>query len=521
MAYSAEDRRKVARGTLFTVLGGVAFAVYQGSDFALRGVFGLEAFGLYTVAAALVEVCGYLILAGFLDSVTYFAANRLYGGEGERAREEELYRALATAIVAPLLLALAAAGALSVAAPWIHRTFWSAHDPAIVPIVTTAGWSLPLLVLVYLPAEALKSRLEVHWSVGITQVLLPYLTGACAVALHLATGVGILAMSQGFLLAAALCAPVSLYAFSRRFSLGRTLRAAATLRFDGALLAFALPQSLNMALNLAMTRIDTMVLSAIVSAEALGMYGLIVRSTQLVRLVKMAFSGLFGPLVAKYHAARNREGVREALHSFARLTGALGIPVLLVVMAIYPDIVLLRRGLPWGESRLFPWLLTAGPLMSCFFGFAGNLLLMTGHARLLLLNAAASATLNLGLSLWLAPRYGLLGAALATAVSNVAISSLQIAEAARVEGYRFTWRMHRRTVLAAAGPVALVAALHAPAVRALLPGAGDGAAWGLDLAVGGAAVALYLGLHLLAPGTSALRIPRRGAATPAPAPEQG
>lgn len=473
-AFAEQDRKKVVWGTLATVGGGLAYALYQASDFVLEGLFGLRAFGTYVVVLSLVEFLGHLLLAGFLDAVTVFVSRTIHAKDaplGLRPESPQLDRILATSVLVPFVAALMLAIAINLGADWVYRRFWSQHDSAIKELLEVSVWALPAMVLMHVPVEALKARLNVHAAVLVTQVLFPYGLLSLAVVLHLGAGMGIEAMAYALVASATLCVPISLYLCSRAIRLGRVLSALFVQGPDRELLAFAVPQSLNMAFNLGMVRIDALVLSAIpgVSAESIGLYGLAVRATQLIRLLKLAFSGMFGPLAAKYHAAGNREGLREALFRFTQISCTLTIPAWLIVMALFPDYASTHAPEMAKQGLGFVWVLTLGPLIGGFIGFAGNLLLMTGHARILLLNSSIAAALNLGLNLWMIPRWGLLGAATATAIANALMAFAQMEEMRRIEGYHFRWTIYQQVVIASVLPLSLVIGMHQLQIESFLP----------------------------------------------------
>lgn len=493
--FSQEDRKKVVLGTVVMVGGGLAFALYQASDFLLERIFGLAAFGRYVVVLSLVEFLGHLLLAGFLDAVTVFVSRAIHreGQEPElRSDNPQLNRVLATCILVPFLAALVIAGGIYLGTDLLYESLWSRHDPAIKELLGVAVWVLPLMVLMHVPVEALKAHLNVSASVFVTQVLFPYGVLGLAFGLHYWGGMGIEAMAYALVLSALFCVPISVFLCARSIRVLPVLRALLTQGPDREVLAFAVPQSLNMAFNLGMVRIDALVLSAIpgVSAQAIGLYGLAVRATQLIRLLKLAFSGMFGPLAAKYHASGNREGLREALHSFTRLSCVLTIPAWLIVMALFPDYAATHAPLLASEGLDFVWILTIGPVLGGFIGFAGNLLLMTGHAKVLLLNSSLAALLNLGLNLWMIPRWGLVGAATATGIAGTAMAVAQMVEMRVLEGYRFRWSIYERAVWASVVPLLLVAALHHPDFERWI-GWGGARIW-LDGTVLGVALLLYI-----------------------------
>jgi O-antigen/teichoic acid export membrane protein len=433
-------------------VGGAILAGVRALGFFLRAIFGGEVWGLYAIAWALIELLAFLFIGGFADAIVIFSSSQKHGA----VSDEHHYRSLATIIFAPFFISVVTAGGIHLFAEPLYALLWSEHDPLLIPLVRTLAWALPLLVLVQIPVEATRATLKFGFAIGIVQIAFPILSLLCGLGLYFSVTPSILAVAEGSILALLLCLPASIYAYAKHFDLLATWRAALRFRWDREALSFALPQSLNMMLNQGLVRLDSLMLSFFgVSANAIGIYSLVSDLTQLVRLAKMAFSGVFSPLVAKYRAQQNKLGVEEALDDLARKTSSLGILLLLVVMSVWP-VVIFKSGETWDDSLLFPWLLAAGPMMSCFFGLCGNALLMYGYSRVLLLNALTTGLLNVVLNALFIPIWGLFGAALATALSNVSISILQILELKRFEDITVRTRFYARTLLAGAAPTALV-----------------------------------------------------------------
>lgn len=556
---NAEEWRAVTRGALQSVGGGLAMIGVRSLGLVLRAVFGGPAYGIFVIAYNLIELLTYFLLGGFVDGIVLFAARYLPGkpqaipvepeeptiledveslassvGDSEQPtsvpatsgspleivalwstdaeREEKLYRALATCMGIPVVLGVFIALGIQWLAPWLHSTIWSEHDPLIVDMVRRLSWALPLLVLMQLPAEAIKAHLKWGWAVSIVQVLFPAISLVGALVSELVFHRGIVGLVDGVMAAFAICVPLSLFAFAQNFSLPRLLRAMLTGRLDREVLSFALPQGMNMALNQGLVRVDTIVLSAFISANAVGVYALVSELTQLIRLAKMSLSGVYSPLAARLHSAGYRAALQNALHRMGTMTALISIPLLLVVMTVYPSLVIDAEE-TWEWSVIFPWFLTVGPMMSCFFGLAGNTLLMVGRPKLLLMNSTISGTLNIVLNLMLVPFSGLLGAAIATSISNFTISFLQIVELAKLEKLRFHIQLYARTLLAAAMPLGVVAWLGDPTGQTILGLTGQPDVLWVRSIVAASAVALFFFVYALIPGPSALAV-WRGTAPP-------
>ncbi len=444
--FSTSDREAARKGVVLSVIGGAVMALAKASGFFLRAIFGGEMWGLYAVAWSLTELLAFFLIGGFSDAAVIFSSRALAAPDDD----QQHHRALSKILFVPLIAAVLVAAALHLLAPWIYSLFWSHHKPVLIDLVRLLAWSLPLLVLVQIPAEATRASLRFGAAVGIVQIALPLLSLVGAITVYYTLDASILAVSKGTLLALVLCAPASFLAYGRHFGIRRTFAGLFDWPSLRQPLSFALPQSLNMMLNQGLNRIDSLMLSAFgIPANSIGVYSLVSELTQLIRLAKMAFSGVYSPLVARYRATRNHVGIAEALEDTAQKTSLLGLLLLMTTMTLWPVFVL-RDGEAWTESAYFPWLLCAGPMMSTFFGLCGNTLLMLGHSRLLLKNAAFSGLLNLVLNAWFIPLWGLLGAALATAIANITISSLQLVELRRFEKISVQPQIYLRSLLAAA-----------------------------------------------------------------------
>lgn len=437
MGFSEEDRKKVATGTLFNILGGVTLASSKAFQFVLRRLFGGPAFGLYAIAYGVMELCANFILGGYGDAITYHTSKHIHARDGESLqakiqREDRLYAVLASALRTPVLIAFLLSFIIYWITPLLLNSIWANHDPSIGTLLRLVLVALPLLTLVHLLAESTRAHLDMRLPVIVVQTLFPLLTILIALGLFFFLNAGIFAMAWGLIGSLLICLPIVLIGFNRYYSLPRTLLAIFTGKGDKDVHQFAIPQCLNMASNLGLVKLDSLMLSAYISADAVGIYVLLGELAQLIRLPKMAFSGVFNPLVAKYQHLSNRAGIAESLSTLAQITSFLGVLVLLPVHLFYPEFIL-GANATWPYSLGLIWLLSVGPLMSVHFGLSGNLLLMTGHSRLLLWNSLGSLLLNILLNLLFIPHLGMAGAALAAAIANLTISCLQIFEMKKLE----------------------------------------------------------------------------------------
>ncbi|HEX6242396.1 MAG TPA: polysaccharide biosynthesis C-terminal domain-containing protein, partial [Polyangiales bacterium] len=208
-------------------------------------------------------------------------------------------------------------------------------------------------------------------------------------------------------------------------------------RFDAELLRFAIPQSLNMTLTKYLTRLDVMMLGALGHSDfELGLFGAAAMITTNIREVKLIFSGALGPVIARHHALGQRAEFEAVLGRVTRWSTTIAVPIVLLAAALRTDLMHVVSKEYARADNAFFLILLVPPLLSCAFGLAGNCIVYTGHSAYNLLNSVLVAIFNTAFSYLLIPRFGLLGAAWATAAASLAISGLQLIELSALEQVR-------------------------------------------------------------------------------------
>ena len=191
------------------------------------------------------------------------------------------------------------------------------------------------------------------------------------------------------------------------------------------------PMLMSSAMFLIMSWTDTLLLGHFLEEDQVGIYRVAFRMAAVVTLVQAAVNSYAAPLFAERHALGDNAGLREALRQTTWLNIVFSVPSFLMLV-VAPGWWLSWFGdafLAGGTCLLW---LAAGQLVNALCGPVMYLLNMTGHERVAQRIVWTAAGLNLALNLWAIPRFGIEGAAVATALSM----ALWNAAAA--------WAVHRR-----------------------------------------------------------------------------
>lgn len=144
---------------------------------------------------------------------------------------------------------------------------------------------------------------------------------------------------------------------------------------------------------------------------------------------------LAGPNLAALHAQGKKKEMQELLAGVTPwMTGPALVVTLVLAVAGWPLLRLFGPGFEAGYIALL--LLAAGHLVASASGPVALILNMTGHQDACGKTFGAGALANIGLNALLIPRFGIAGAALATALTTIAMSTVLVTLVRRRLGLR-------------------------------------------------------------------------------------
>jgi O-antigen/teichoic acid export membrane protein len=176
-------------------------------------------------------------------------------------------------------------------------------------------------------------------------------------------------------------------------------------------------------MHLVMSWTDTIVLGIWRSTEEVGVYNVALKTAALLSLFIVAVSSIAAPKFAEIHASGDSATLERFAQDVVKVLSALAFPVLLLFL-IWPGQVLQLFGGEFAAGASALRVLSLGHFVNVALGGAAHLLVMTGHEKSVRNITIVTALLNLGMNLVLVPRFGPIGAAVATSVSLVTVPVL-------------------------------------------------------------------------------------------------
>ncbi len=428
--------RAIARGAGVNVLGTIGKALLPVFFVLIGRLYGAESLGIFYMAYVFLEIVASLTVSGINDGVLMFASRVVDAPD----KEEELYNVFANGFVITLVISTLLIVLSQLGGPALIDKYYDNDD--LLPALQLMVLSLPFMVVTIVVIAATKSKIIMKWEALLQGFFRPtLLLGMATIGYFIAPTIQTLAWC--YLITWVVLGLISLWVFAQHFSYAKLGRQLVRFRLSGPMVGFAIPQNLNMTFSTFITNLDVVMLGYFgFRPELIGFYGMGAQIVRNVRQVKLAFSGAYAPVIARLHAQNDTAGMNDSFSMVSRWTTTLALPISLIVVFYRQELVQLFHGSFTGDTT-FMLLLLVPPLLSCSVGLAGNIIVMTGHSVWNLVNSVSVAGLNLGLNYWLIPKfmmygdaYGLVGAALATAIAATLISIAQLVEARMLIGAR-------------------------------------------------------------------------------------
>jgi O-antigen/teichoic acid export membrane protein len=218
------------------------------------------------------------------------------------------------------------------------------------------------------------------------------------------------------------------WAFSRLYSLRQTVRGVLHDRLDRPMLVYALPLAIAELVNSALGQLNVIVLGKFRPAEDVGVYAAAAALAGAISFLRGAFDTVVAPIAAEAWQSGDRPRLAATIKLYSRTILTFAVPFCGLLVVGGPTLLALHGpGFVRGTTTLA--ILSVGHVLNASGGITGWVLLASGRSRTLLANNLAIFVLNVALCLLLVPPLGMIGAALASALSIAVIQVVMAIEA--------------------------------------------------------------------------------------------
>ena len=403
---SGEDRALLRQTIAVAFVRVLGLALAFATSIVLARIMGAEGFGIYSFAVSVILILRIVSLFGLDGLLVRDVATSRELDQPSRLKGMVVFGAAATLLLSLAVTCIAQLVIRNAAPPdWPYTDTLAIALLALAPMALLGGAAAVLEAFRFpLPGQIAETILRPGlFLVLVGIIVLPlrhHLTPEIAAGVHALTYLGALLAAVGY--------------FSTRIQRDVWIAPAAipAPAWLGAAAGFALTN----AAYIMTENTGVIMLAVLADPEAVGIYRAATRYAQLVPFALLAAMLPLRPAIAAAFARDDRTGQRRAVRTAAALAMAMGLPAAALLIA-FGDVFLAVFGGDFSRGRTALTILVLGQIANVAAGHVGVLMTMTGYEKRVAATVGVAAACNILLNLILIPRFGIEGAATATAIS--------------------------------------------------------------------------------------------------------
>ena len=183
-------------------------------------------------------------------------------------------------------------------------------------------------------------------------------------------------------------------------------------------LKVGVPMMISGSLFLVISWTDTIMIGYFKTSTDVGIYRIAFKVATLITFIQFAVNSVAAPNIASLYTNENMEGLRKYIKQIGVINALFAIPVAMVII-LFPELLLNLFGAEYTTGEVLLPVLAIGQLVNALCGPVMYILNMTGKEQVSQKIMIWMSLVNIVLNLVLIPKFGILGAAIATSISMV------------------------------------------------------------------------------------------------------
>jgi O-antigen/teichoic acid export membrane protein len=181
------------------------------------------------------------------------------------------------------------------------------------------------------------------------------------------------------------------------------------------LLKSCIPLLITQIMLLSITWSSTLALGVWGSKNDVGIFGAAIRASMLISFLLVSMNSIIAPKISALYVSNNLAELESMARKSAALLTVIATPIIFFII-LFPDMIMSIFGNEFSEGGQLLLILALGQFINVGTGSVGYLLIMSGNEVTMRNNTIIFGLLAIILNIWLVPRFGAMGAALATAI---------------------------------------------------------------------------------------------------------
>ncbi|MDA2915353.1 flippase [Nitrospinae bacterium AH_259_B05_G02_I21] len=367
-----------------------------------------ETLGIFSLCMTLLGIVSTVAFLGMKSGIVRYVA--FYRGRQDSAR---IKGTILTSLKLVLGMSIGVSVVVALVAKPLALTFF--HRPEAVTYVFFVALILPFYTAEFLLAKGLIAFKAVTYRVAVFD-LSENLGKVLFCALLMLLGLHVWAALLGYGLAIVASLVLALYFLEFRvFSIFRSPEA--SIPNYGELIRYSTPLLFSGIIGFLLIWTDNLMLGYFLTLKDVGLYNGAALLAFLVFMGNEFFIPLFFPSISEMYGQGQNEGVRNLYFTVTKWSLAIGLPICILLLIKPKAVLTFLFGPVYGVAAVALVFLSLGRLAASLSHTSTQMINMVEKTHYHFWVTLVTALVNLGLNAWWIPRYGINGAAAATATA--------------------------------------------------------------------------------------------------------
>jgi len=364
--------------------------------------------GSFTLAQSISNISLIFVLMGMHRSLDRFIP--FYNSAGEKGKIKSILRFI---FIFSLTTSIIIGFALFFGAEFLGKGIF--ENPLLSQLLKIIVISIPLLAVINIVIYAFSGYKELRYNVYLKQILEPSLK-ILFVLLLAVLGLGVVAWTWLYILTLAISALVGLILLYKKII--QPLLAERTIKIDlMEIVSYSWPISIASILLILIDQIGYLILGLYHPVANVGVYRIYIQIIALLKMILGSTARIYKPVISELIPKGEDEEIREVYARVSKWVLSLTMIGALILALFGAQITGLLFTDAYAVYPITLTILALGTLINGAIGPSGVTLEAFGSTRLVMINSLIAVVVNIGLGLLLIPGLGIVGAAIATAVT--------------------------------------------------------------------------------------------------------
>ena len=386
-----------------------------------------ESYGMLSLAIAVYEICVILVHIGIPTGVNRYVS--MYRGRGD---ERRIKGTITSALKITIPLSIFTATVVFFLSDFIASVFF--HNPAVSPVIKLIVVAIPFQTLLINSRSIIMAFKEIKYRVYSENILQGIIKVALIILLAL-IGIDVLGATLAFVLSIMVSGIICFYFVE--FKIFPIIRSnIKPIHNYSELFRYSWPLAMSGVVGLIARYVDTFMLGYFMAESEVGIYNAaMIIATSLVLFIN-SLGGILFPVLSELYGRGEKDVMVDTYKASAKWGFSATLPMFMLMVLFPTPIVRLIYGSSYTTAATPLSILAFGFFSSALVGGSTLLLQSIGKTKPVFGILAFAAVSNVILNYILIPKYGVVGAAIATCTTLTAKSFMSL-----ISAYHYT-KMH-------------------------------------------------------------------------------